>query len=357
MSTEPDLPFGAVPPAPLRLHCDLEALVANWRALDRLSGAASAGAAVKADAYGAGARRVAPALLGAGCRDFFVAHWQEAAELLALVPAPALAMLHGPLTAAEAQWARATGVRPVLNSLTQVDCWLAAGGGPCHVMVDTGMNRLGLPMAALGDPRLAALEIDVLLSHLAAAEDETELNARQQERWMAARQRLPHRRASLANSAGIMLGADYHGDLTRPGLALYGGVPCAALAPHIRQVVRPEAAILQVREIAAGDTVGYNATFTATGPMRIGVIALGYADGFLRCWSGKGAARGDSGAGAVLPVLGRVSMDMTVIDLGAAPALREGDWVSLDYALPQAAELTGLSQYELLTALGRRFAR
>lgn len=354
--TEPAMPAHSPAPAPpLRLACDAEALAANWRALDALSDRARAGAAVKADAYGVGARRAVPVLAAAGCADFFVAHWQEAAELLDLVPGAAIAMLHGPLTAAEAHWARSTGVRPVLNSLDQVDRWLAAGGGPCHVMVDTGMNRLGLPLDALGDARLARLAIDVLLSHLVAAEDETDLNARQLARWQAARQRLPHARASLANSAGIMLGPDYHGNLTRPGLSLYGGVPCTALALHIRQVVRPEAAILQVRDVAAGETVGYNATFTATAAMRIGVIALGYADGFLRCWSGKGTARAPDGE--ALPVLGRVSMDMTAIDLGRAPGLREGDWVSLDYALPEAAALTGLSQYELLTLAGRRFIR
>lgn len=348
-------PAGPAPAPPLRLALDEAALVANWRTMDRLSGQARAGAAVKADAYGLGARRAVPALVAAGCRDLFVAHWQEAAELLDLAPAESLAMLHGPLSTAEAQWARAAGVRPVLNSLPQVERWLAAGGGRCHVMVDTGMNRLGLPLDALGDARLAGLEIDVLLSHLASAEDETPQNALQQERWLAARQRLPHRRASLANSAGIMLGAAYHGDLTRPGLSLYGGVPCAALAPHIAQVVTPEAALLQVREIGPGETVGYNATFTAPRPMRIGVIALGYADGYLRCWSDRGAAY--SAQGAQLPVLGRVSMDMTAIDLGEAPELREGDWVRMDYALPDAAARTGLSQYELLTLLGRRFSR
>ena len=151
-----------------------------------------------------------------------------------------------------------------------------------------------------------------------------------------------------------MLGADYHGDLTRPGIALYGGVPCAALIEHIRQVARPEAVIMQVRKIAAGDSIGYNATFTAPTAMRVGVISLGYADGYLRCWSGKGTMLSGE---ARLPVLGRVSMDMTVIDLSAAPQLREGDWVSADYDLPDAAAVTGLSQYELLTSLGRRFPR
>ncbi|MBC2669460.1 alanine racemase [Novosphingobium piscinae] len=342
------------PPPPLRLTLDPAALAHNWRALDRLSGTAAAGAAVKADGYGIGARRAVPVLAAAGCRDFFVAHWAEAAALVDLVDPACLAVLHGPLTAAEAAWAQANGVRPVLNSLEQIERWQAVGGGVCHLMVDTGINRLGLPLAALGDSRLAALRVDILLSHLASADEESPLNGRQLEAWQAARQRVPHRRASLANSAGITLGAAYHGQLTRPGLALYGGVPCAALAGQIRPVVRPEAAILQVRTIAAGDTVGYNATFTAPGPMRVGVVGLGYADGYLRAWSGCGSAHFD---GVRLPVLGRVSMDMTVIDLTATPRAGEGDWVTIDYDLPAAAQLTGLSQYELLTSLGQRLAR
>jgi alanine racemase len=221
-------------------------------------------------------------------------------------------------------------------------------------MIDTGINRLGVPLADLGDPALQGLQIDVLHSHLASAEEDSPLNDLQRRRWDEARSHVPHARASLANSAGLMLGADYHGDLTRPGIALYGGVPCAALTEHIRQVARPEAVIMQVRKIAAGDSIGYNATFTAPTAMRVGVISLGYADGYLRCWSGKGTMLSGE---ARLPVLGRVSMDMTVIDLSAAPQLREGDWVSADYDLPDAAAVTGLSQYELLTSLGRRFPR
>jgi alanine racemase len=164
-----------------------------------------------------------------------------------------------------------------------------------------------------------------------------------------------HRRASLANSAGIALGETYHGDLTRPGLSLYGGVPCAALAPHVRQVAYPEALVMQVRQLSPGASVGYNATYVAQQAMRVGVVALGYADGVLRCWSG---GKGILLAGQRrLPVLGLVSMDMTVVDLSAAPDVNEGDWLALDYALPAGAKATGLSQYELLTLLGRRFAR
>jgi alanine racemase len=176
----------------------------------------------------------------------------------------------------------------------------------------------------------------------------------QQSRWGEARAAVRHARSSLANSAGIALGKDYHGELTRPGLSLYGGVPRSELAAIIRQVARPMAAIMQVRSLGVGDSVGYNATFVAPAPMRVGVIALGYADGYLRCWSAKGRMlHGD----AVLPVLGRVSMDMTVIDLSAAPELDEGDWIEAEYSLPDAAAASGLSQYELLTLLADRFAR
>lgn len=342
------------PPATLRLKLDGAALAANWRALDRLSGTARAGAAIKADAYGLGVEFAAPVLRDAGCADFFVAHWTEVPAALAHVPPAALSVLHGPLSQADVAFARARGVKPVLNSLHQVAQWRAGGGGACDLMVDTGINRLGLAMADLGDPALQGLPVDVLLSHLASAEEDGPLNPLQLSRWQQARRAVPHQRASLANSAGIALGSSYHGDLTRPGLALYGGVPCAALERQIVQVVTPQAALIQTRELCAGDSVGYNATYVASRAMRVGVVSLGYADGYLRCWSGKGALRhGDK----VLPVLGRVSMDMTIVDLGAAPDLREGDWLSVEYHLPSAAAASGLSQYELLTLLGKRFQR
>lgn len=354
--TVPDLlpPLPPPPPSALRLDIDRDALKANWTALNGLSGQARAGAAVKADAYGIGARQAAPVLLEAGCRDFFVAHWGEVIGILDLAQPARISVLHGPLTTADAAFGKAVGVKPVINSVPQARRWLEAGGGPCDLMVDTGINRLGLPLAALGDDAIRRLDIDVLLSHLASADEDAPLNARQLQRWTEARAAVSHARASLANSAGIALGAAYHGDLTRPGIALYGGVPRAELAGTIRQVARPMAAIMQVRDLQRGDTVGYNATFTAPAPLRAGVIALGYADGYLRCWSGRGRMlHGDR----VLPVIGRVSMDMTVIDLSAAPDLGEGDWIEADYSLPQAAAASGLSQYELLTLLADRFAR
>ena len=217
-----------------------------------------------------------------------------------------------------------------------------------------GINRLGLPLADLGDEAIARLDIDVLMSHLASADEDVPLNVLQLQRWREACAAVRHGRASLANSAGIALGEDYSGDLTRPGLALYGGIPRVEFAETIHQVARPMAAIMQIRNLQAGDGVGYNSTYVAPADMRVGVIALGYADGYLRCWSGKGRMMH---GGQDLPVLGRVSMDMTVIDLTAAPDLGEGDWIEAAYSLPDAAVKTGLSQYELLTLLADRFAR
>jgi alanine racemase len=343
-----------LPPRSLRLRLDREALAGNWRALDRLSGSASAGAAVKADAYGIGVANAVPVLREAGCRTFYVAHWSEVADMLALVPAGEIVVLHGPRCIEDVAYARATGVRPTINSLFQARLWLDGGGGACDLMIDTGINRLGLPPSEVGDPLVAQLEVETLMSHLASADEDSPQNERQRRLFEELAPQVAHRRRSLANSAGVALGAAYAFHLTRPGQALYGGVPRPELAAEIRQVAHPQAAVLQLRDLSPGDSVGYNATFTADRPMRAATVSLGYADGFLRCWSGRGALRFGE---ALLPLLGRVSMDMVVVDCGAAPGLREGDWLDVPYRLPEAAERCGLSQYELLTTLGRRFAR
>ncbi|AKM10020.1 alanine racemase [Croceicoccus naphthovorans] len=344
-------PHPEIPPPALRLSVDRAALAANWRALDAMSDRAATASAVKADAYGVGIHNAMPALLEAGCRDFYVAHWCEVVGALDHCDAASLAVLHGPVNAADCAYARATGVRPVLNSLQQVRIWLESGGGPCDLMVDTGMNRLGLRPEELGDPLVARLEVDVLMSHLACADEDSAANDHQRSAFAAILGTVPHHRASLANSAGIALGEAYRFDLTRPGLALYGGVPRHEMHGKLSQVVTPEAAILQVRHVPAGETVGYGGTYRATRDTAVGIVALGYADGYLRCWSDLGMLRSE---GRKLPVIGRVSMDMTAIDLSAAPDLAEGDWVSVEYDLPSAAQKSGLSQYELLTVLGPR---
>jgi alanine racemase len=221
-------------------------------------------------------------------------------------------------------------------------------------MIDTGMNRLGLSPADAAGELLDGLSIETLMSHLACADEDEEANRRQLDTFRAVAAAVPARRLSLANSAGICLGPDYAFDLTRPGLALYGGIPRPEAEGHIQQVLTLEAQIVQRRRIEAGDPVGYNATFIAAEGMELAVLNLGYADGYLRAFSSRGRARiGDGFA----PVVGRVSMDLTAIAVDMLPELREGDWVELDFSLPGAAAQSSLSQYELLTTLGTRYER
>jgi alanine racemase len=342
-------------PSPLRLRLDRDALVANWRWLAARSGAAACGAAVKADGYGLGARAVMHHLAAAGCRDFFVATWAEAAALMPLPEGVSLSVLHG-VGASDMIAARTLAARPVLGSLAQVARWREAGEGrPCDVMVDTGMNRLGLRVEEATGGALDGLRIETLLSHLASADEDSGQNAEQLAAFRAVREAVPAGRYSLANSAGICLGADYAFDLTRPGIALYGGTPRDEAQGRIRQVAFPETRVLQVRDVREGESVGYGATWVAPRDSRVAVANLGYADGFLRCHAATGA--GASWQGHALPLIGRVSMDLVACDASDAGALGEGDWLTLDYDLPRVAARSGLSQYELLTGLGARFER
>lgn len=338
---------------PLRLHLDGDALVANWRALDARSGAARAGAAVKANAYGLGAREVVTRLRDAGCRDFFVAHWREAEALADLIPPHSISVLNG-IAPSDIAAARKLGATPVLNSPEQVAMWRNAGGGRCHVMFDSGINRLGLAPQNIADGVLDGMDVDLLMSHLASADTDVAQNSEQLYLFNQTAAATNAQRFSLANSAGIMLGADYHFGLTRPGISLYGGIARAGMEEWIKPVVRLSARLLQIRDLPAGTMVGYNATYICREETRVGTISMGYADGYLRAFSGKGMARAD---GLALPVIGRVSMDLVTLNLNASPDLREGDWVDIEYDLVAAAALTGLSQYELLTNLGSRFAR
>ena len=341
-------------PSPLRLRLDSAALVANWRWLAAQSGAAACGAAIKANGYGLGARAVMERLVRAGCRDFFVATWAEAAALMPLPFGVSLSVLHG-VGATDMIAARMLPVRPVLNSLEQVARWREAGEGrPCDVMVDTGMNRLGLRVEEALGGALNGLAIHTLLSHLASADEDSPQNAQQLSAFRAVRDHVPARRYSLANSAGICLGADYAFDLTRPGIALYGGTPLPEAAGHIRQVAFPEARVLQIRNVRAGEAVGYGAAWTAPVDSRVAVVNMGYADGYLRCHAGTGGAAWN---GKPLALIGRVSMDMIAFDASTAAGLSEGDWLAIDYDLPGVANTSGLSQYELLTGLGARFDR
>ncbi len=338
--------------APVRLKLDGAALADNWRALKQRSVGADCGAAVKADGYGLGAKQVTARLSKAGCNQFFVAHWREAAEIADTVPAEQIAVLNG--YTAQDKSAREIGAIPVLNTPQQTNEWLSSGGGRCHVMLDSGINRLGIGPDQLGDVDFAALDIDILMSHLASADEDCAQNGKQLTTFEDMSAGISCKRRSFANSAGIMLGADYHHDLTRPGLSLYGGIARAEMREFIRPVVSIETQILQLRHLPKGSEVGYNATFICPDDMPVATVALGYADGYLRGFSGTGMALVD---GAQLPVVGRVSMDLVTLDARAAPALREGDWVQIKYDLFTASPQSGLSQYELLTGLGTRFDR
>jgi alanine racemase len=337
-------------PAPLRLRLDGDALVQNWRTLDRMSGTAACGAAVKANGYGLGAIEVASRLADAGCRDFFVSNWQEAAELAPL--GLTVSVLHG--VREEDMPAAAAGfARPVLNTPAQVARWKEAGGGACDVMVDTGINRLGVSADDIASGLLDGLRIETLMSHLACADEDSPMNAVQRDRFAALAGATTAKRMSLANSAGIALDG-YGFDLTRPGLALYGGVPRSDMTAAIRSVVTMETQILQRRRVRAGETVGYNATWTASADTEVAVVNLGYADGYVRAFSGCGTAYA---LGAELRVLGRVSMDLVALDASGVASLTEGDWIAFDSRLSRAASLAKMSQYELLTLMSDRFDR
>jgi alanine racemase len=336
---------------PLRLTVNSDTLVNNWRWLQERAGV-PAGAAIKADGYGLGAREAMRALHDAGCRDFFVSTWAEAEELGGVPDRASLVVLHG-VGPDDVEAALASTARPVLNSVEQVERWKQAGAGrQCDVMVDTGMNRLGLRLDEIAS--LGGLAIDTLHSHLACADEDHDLNGKQLQRFREVAAVVPAKRYSFANSAGICLGRDYSFDLVRPGLALYGGIPRPEAEGSIRQVAHVEAEIIQRRTIRAGESCGYGATFVAGEDTEAAILNIGYADGYLRGFSSKGAAFAGEFA---LRVLGRVSMDLIAVGCSAAPGLREGEWVELDYDLPTASEASGLSQYELLTCLGSRFER
>ncbi|WP_298017707.1 alanine racemase [uncultured Parasphingopyxis sp.] len=344
----------AILEAPLRLRLDGDALARNWRALDRLSGDAACGAAVKADGYGLGVTQVVPRLIDAGCRDFFVATWAEALEIAEMTEGLSLTVFHG-VRAADMPTAKAGHARPCLNSPEQVQRWQQMGGAPCDVMVDTGMNRLGLTPEQVSGGILKGLNVHTLMSHLACSDEPSHpLNRQQREALAWIGERASAKRLSLANSAGVALGGDYAFGLTRPGLSLYGGIQVPRLENEIASVVAVEAEVIQRRTAKAGETVGYGATFRAPANTELAILHIGYADGYLRGFSGSGMAH----FGEVeCPVVGRVSMDLIAVSVDACPQVAEGDWIAVDYDLPTAAAQSGLSQYELLTGLGRRYQR
>ncbi len=357
-------------PADAELHVDLGAIVANWRAVAALAPAARCAAVVKADAYGLGVSAVAPALHAAGCEQFFVATLEEGIELRAILPDAEVLILNGLRADAAAAYA-AHGLLPILNTAAQWRHWArhcvdAGAARPAAIQVDTGMTRLGMPeadyRACLAEPALAdAFPRRLVMSHLACSDDPSSpRNGRQRADFEVMRRLAPDVPHSLAASSGVLLGPDYHYDLVRPGIALYGGNPVAGRANPFTPVVRLRARILQVHEAAAGARkVGYGASHEAAPDRRIATVAAGYADGYFRHLSDRSLVHA---AGLALPVVGRVSMDMLAVDVTALPAeqAREGDWLELlgaERDIDSLAADAGTIAHEVLTALGRRYRR
>jgi alanine racemase len=352
------------------LTIDLDALAENWRTLARLAAPAECSAVVKANAYGLGIEHAAPALWRAGARTFFVALLEEGVRLRAVLPEATIYVLGGLLPGTEAAF-EAHGLRPVLGSLPEIADWAAHGRAlaaarPAAIHVDTGMNRLGITVdeaVALG-AQGAGFRPSLVMSHLACADTPAHpLTARQLERFSRAAAAFPGVPASLANSAGVQSGPDFRFDLVRPGIALYGGTAIAGRAP-LKPVVRLEVPIIQVRQGLPGDSVGYGAAQRLARDSRIAVLSLGYADGFLRAF---GASDGRPGADAIIagrrcPLVGRVSMDLTAVDVTDLPedAVARGDMAVIlgdGIGVDELAAHGGTIGYEVLTGLGRRYHR
>lgn len=374
-----DLIFTPFDVAPARLTIDLDALAENWRMLRRASGRARTGAAVKGDAYGLGIEAVVPTLYDAGCRDMFVATPDEGMLARQFAADARIFVLSGVWPGVEQQYFSHDLV-PVLASEEQIACWANAVAldeeRPCALMVDTGMNRLGLSLeealTLASDPtRPASFSPVLLMSHLATASDPSHpLNRRQLESFQAVARAYEGIDSSLANSPGIYLGPEYHFELTRPGIAIYGGEAVDGMANPALPVVTAEARILQIRSAKAGESVSYGAAQTLTRDSRLAIVACGYADGYHRALSGAGvplrqtAAQGGVGfiGGYRVPVAGRITMDLTIFDVTDVPegTIRAGDYIELfgsNVLLDEAARAAGTIGYELLTALGNRYQR
>ena len=374
MPMTPELLSGVPATATGVIIIDLSAIAQNWASLARLVSPADCGAVVKADAYGLGAAKVIPALAAAGCRSFFVATPQEAADARRLAGSAALYVLDGLLPGAGDILIEAAAI-PVLSNPDSVREWAQIARSrdirlPAALQIDSGLNRLGLDepaiAAIMADGELLSwLDLKLVMSHLACADDPAD--AKNAEQLMAFRhltaQLLPAP-LSLAASDGLMLGRDFHFDLVRPGYAVYGGQAFKGGATPVRPVVQAHARVLQVRDVAPGATIGYSASYAAKGRRRIATVAAGYADGVFRHLS---AGDGETGGhvaldGHIAPIVGRVSMDLITVDVTGIPersAVR-GAFACLigpDIPIEAVGTAAGTIGYEVLTGLGRRFHR
>jgi alanine racemase len=355
------------------LTVDLSAVEANWRALLRRAMPSECSAVIKADAYGCGLEPVAIQLAKAGCKTFFVVDLAEARRVRAVAPETAIYVLNGLLPGTATTYADLRA-RPVIGSMVELAEWDAFvlanawhGGAALHV--DTGMNRLGITAneAAALAPRIRSENhgITLLMSHLACSEaPEHPLNEQQIKLFREVRILYRGISSSLANSSGVFLGNAAHCDMIRPGVALYGVNPTPGRSNPMRPVIGLQARIVQVRTVPKGETVGYNAAWTANRATKLAVVAVGYADGYLRAASSSDEAPGGNAivAGKRCPLAGRVSMDLLAIDITDLPdgSARRGDLATLignEITVDDLAKAAGTIGYEVLTSLGRRYHR
>ncbi|MGB0926457.1 MAG: alanine racemase [Pikeienuella sp.] len=338
------------------LTIDLAAIVANWRALNALSHGETA-AVIKANAYGLDARVVGPALAKAGARTFFVAVVDEGVALRAALGDGPRIFVFGGMMPGDIGLMRDNALIPLLNSAGQVRT-AQEFGGPVGIQLDSGMNRLGMEAAEMQTAAelIAALDVQLVMSHLACADEPD--HAQNSEQLAAFTAMTAHpvftdTPRSLAATGGTLLGADYHFDLTRPGIGLYGGLPFADAAP----VVTLETPIIQIRDVMPGEAVGYGAAYVAKTPRRIATVNGGYADGLLRAISAGFTVSLDD---HIIPSVGRVSMDLITLDVTDLPNAAEGDMVQFlgpHQTVDQLADAAGTIGYEILTSLGPRYER
>src|SRR6476620_10197112 len=355
------------------LTVDLDAIIANWRKLEKTAVPAECAGVVKADAYGCGAEQVARALAGAGCKTFFVATLDEARVVRASVPAAAIYVLDGFFQNTGDAYAQ-IDCKPVIGDLNElaewdVFCRRSGWSGGAAIHIDTGMNRLGLTLTEAQGivPRINAGDhgITLVMSHLACAESLNHpLNAKQVATFREIASLYAGVPASLSNSSGIYLGAQYQFDMVRPGAALYGVNPTPEADNPMQPVVELKARIVQIRNVERGETVGYGGTWTARRSTRIAIVSAGYADGYFRAASANDGTRGAEVvvAGKRCPIAGRISMDLMAVDITDLPpnAARRGHMATLigeGITVDELGYHCGTIGYEVLTSLGRRYAR
>src|ERR1700761_5739810 len=355
-----------------RLTVRLGAIAANYQKFRALSGRATVAGVVKADGYGCGAGMAAKTLLKEGCDTFFVARLSEGVALRPVIGnSPRIFVLDGAQREGIAALVEYR-LTPVLNSLAEIEMWGAAARDArtsfdAAIHIDTGMNRLGLPheeLSVLADgsnARLANINLVLLMSHLACADDaNNDMNREQFARFKSASARLPSAPASFASSGGVLLGKDYVFDMVRPGIGLYGGNPQVAGMPNPFQTAAVMTGkILQLRRVDSGGSVGYGATFRIGRDTTLATVALGYADGLMRALSHNGCG---AIAGMRAPIAGRVSMDLVTLDVTDVPqeALKVGADVEFfgdTITLEEAASTANTASYEFLTSLGARIPR